>query len=281
MVKHKIKILLLGTGYPFPHPDRSGPSVAILVNEQVYIIDAGVGAVRRFQQAIDENKIKSKQKDLNKLFLTHLHNDHTLGLPDLIFTPWVMGREEPLQICGPKGTSSMVQHIEKAYSEDISIRINGLENGNKTGYKTKIKEINSGLIYRDDFVKVKSFKVKHGSWKYAYGFSFLIGNKKIVISGDTKPHPNIIKEAKGADVLIHEVVSDTEYEISKKWTKYLRTFHTSASELAEIANKTKPKKLILVHQIHRKVSAQKLVQEIKNHYSGQVKYGRDLDIIII
>jgi ribonuclease BN (tRNA processing enzyme) len=277
----KIKIVLLGTGYPFPHPDRSGPSLAVVVNEQVYVVDVGPGTVRRLQQAMDENKISVKQKDLNKLFLTHLHSDHTLGLPDLIFTPWVMGREDCLQIYGPKGTNSMVQHLEKAYAEDIDIRINGLEKGNKTGYKTKVKEIKSGLIYKDELVKIMAFKVKHGKWKHAFGFSFLIDNKKIVISGDTIPHPNILKEAKNADVLIHEVVSGTEYNTSKNWTKYLNKFHTSTSELAEIANKTNPKKLILVHQIHRKVSAEMLVKEIKNKYKGVVKYGRDLDVITV
>tara|TARA_B100001778_G_C18486905_1_gene583124 strand:- start:110 stop:958 length:849 start_codon:yes stop_codon:yes gene_type:complete len=280
MKKKKISVVFLGTGFPFPDPKKSGPSVAILVDERVYIVDAGVGAVRRFQEGILEKKISGvHQKDIQTLFLTHLHADHTMGLPDIIFTPWIMGRTEPLSVFGPQGTKSMVNHIQKAYKEDVDIRTTGLEKGNKTGYKTKVKEISSGIVYEDECVKVKAFRVKHGSWKYAYGYTFIIGDKKIVISGDTKPHPNVIKEAKGADVLIHEVASDTEYGKYKGWTRYMKSFHTSANELGDIAVKTKPKKLFLIHQIHRYVSATKLVAEVKKKYKGVVKYANDLDVI--
>lgn len=281
-MKTKVKIVLLGTGYPKPHPDRSGPALAVIVNDRAFILDAGPGVVRRIQGAFDNGIKELAQTNIDTLILTHLHSDHTLGLPDIIFTPWVMRREKKLAIYGPPGTKHMVKHITAAYKEDIFVRTHGLEDGNLTGYKTQVTEIESGIFYRDEQVQIKAFKVKHGIWKHAFGLTFLIGDKKIVISGDTKPHPDVVREAKGADVLIHEVVSDTSYDdVDPRWKKYLKTFHTSSTELAAIAKKAKAKKLILIHQIHPKISKRKLVAEIKQGYSGKVIYGNDLDVFVV
>ncbi|MEX0924678.1 MAG: MBL fold metallo-hydrolase [Candidatus Paceibacterota bacterium] len=282
MAKNTVKVVLLGTGYPFPDPERSGPSIAIIVNSSLYVIDAGPGVVRRLQEYINSTKNDAiAQRDLCTLFFTHLHSDHTLGLPDAIYTPWVMGRSVPFNIFGPPGTKAMVRNIQKAYEEDVHVRTTGLEKGDTTGYKTTVTEFSNGVIYKDEQIAVKAFRVKHGSWKHAYGFTITVGSKKIVISGDTKPHKNVVREGKDADLMIHEVASDTEYGKDKNWEKYMRNFHTSSSELAEIASQTNPKKLVLVHQIHRHVSATGLVKEIKKNYKGVVKYGKDLDVFTV
>jgi ribonuclease BN (tRNA processing enzyme) len=153
------KIIILGTGTPNADPERSGPSLVIIVNNVPYIVDFGPGVVRRASAA------RLRMSALTKAFLTHLHSDHTAGLPDLIFTPWVLGREEPLEIYGPPGIKSMTDHIVSAYQEDIKERINGLEPANKTGYEVKVKEIEAGIFYTDSNIRVEAFPVKHGLWK--------------------------------------------------------------------------------------------------------------------
>ena len=118
--------MLLGTGNPSADPDRSGPSVAIVVNDTPYIIDCGPGVVRRATAAFRKGVIGLALPKLKTAFITHLHSDHTVGYPDLIFTPWVMRRKDPLEVFGPAGLKAMTDHILAAYSEDIDIRINGL-----------------------------------------------------------------------------------------------------------------------------------------------------------
>ena len=90
-------IVMLGTGTPNPDPDRSGPSTAIIINGTPYLIDCGPGVVRRATSAYTSGITPLKARNLGHLFITHLHSDHTVGLPDLIFTPWVIERDEKLK----------------------------------------------------------------------------------------------------------------------------------------------------------------------------------------
>ncbi|MCK5264807.1 MAG: MBL fold metallo-hydrolase, partial [Candidatus Thorarchaeota archaeon] len=122
------KIILLGTGTPNPDPDRLGSSVAVVVNDSLYMVDFGAGVVRQVAAAgISVSKI-------TRAFLTHLHSDHTIGYPDIILTPGVIGRREPLEIYGPRGLTDMTNHIMAAYEIDIQERIQGLEPANQDGY---------------------------------------------------------------------------------------------------------------------------------------------------
>ncbi|MFX0141558.1 MAG: MBL fold metallo-hydrolase, partial [Candidatus Hodarchaeota archaeon] len=136
------KIILLGTGNPNPDPMRFGPSLAIIVEDYSYIIDFGVGITRRTYEAYSNLGIRPLDSPrLTKGFLTHLHSDHTLGYPDLILTPWVMGRSKPLEIYGPQGTQEMTDNILKSYNVDIKERMDGLEPANDVGYKVKVNEV--------------------------------------------------------------------------------------------------------------------------------------------
>jgi ribonuclease BN (tRNA processing enzyme) len=118
----KTQIVLLGTGTPAPDPEHSGPSTAIVVNGAPYLVDFGIGIVRQAAAARKKGVRGLEPVNLRIGFLTHLHSDHTLGFPDLILTPWVVGRKEPLQVYGPPGTSDMAENILKAYEADIKIR---------------------------------------------------------------------------------------------------------------------------------------------------------------
>ncbi len=275
----KTQIVLLGTGTPNADPDRSGPSVAIVVNDTPYIINFGPGVVRRAAAAHRKGVKGLEVKNLRRAFVTHLHSDHTLGLPDLIFSPWTLERKEPLEVYGPSGIRAMAQNIMKAYEQDINIRLNGLEPANKTGYKVNAHEIKPGVVYRDQNVTVKAFPVGHGSWKQAFGYRFETPDRVIVISGDCTPSASVVENCNGCDVLIHEVYSQAGFATRPpEWQKYHSNFHTSTRELAEIARKAKPRLLILYHQLFWGVSEEDLLKEMRESYSGNVVSGRDLDI---
>ena len=273
------KLVLLGTGTPFADPNKSGPSLAIIVNNISYIVDCGPGVVRRAAQAKELGFPSLEAAQLKTLFITHLHSDHTAGIADIILTPAVLDRNAPINIYGPAGTKKMTHHIMEAYKEDILIRINGLEKGDAIAYKVNTHEIKEGEIYKDSNIIVTAFNVKHGQWENAFGFVFQTKDKKIVISGDCTYSENLIKYAKGCDILVHEVYSDAGLKKrTQRWQDYHSAFHTSTYQLAAIANQVKPKLLILNHQLTFGTSLQSLLEEVKSKYTGAVVNGADLDV---
>ena len=273
------RIVLLGTGTPIADPDRSGPCVAVLAGGRSYLVDLGPGVVRRAAAAFKQGHDALSMERLTRAFLTHLHSDHTAGFPDLMLTPWVLGRKEPLQVYGPPGLQSMVDHLQKAYAEDIQVRLTGLEPANPDGYKVIVHEIEPGVVYTDENVKVTAFPVKHGAWKYAYGFKFETKDRTIVISGDTVPTDAVVKACNGCDVLIHEVYSQAGFDgRTQEWQAYHSASHTSSGELAKIAEQAKPKLLILYHQLLWGPTPEQLLSEIRKTYKGKVVYGNDLDV---
>lgn len=273
------KIVFLGTGTPNPDPRHSGISVAIIVKDRSYIIDFGPGLVRNAAAMSTRYGGPFEAlytKNIKRAFLTHLHSDHTTGYPDLIFTPWVEGRTEPLEVYGPEGIKSMTHHILEAYKEDIRVRLYGLEPANNQGWRVNAHEIKEGLVYKDEYVTVEAFRVEHGSWPEAYGFIFTTPDRKIAISGDTRPSKNLIEKCKGVDILIHEVYSAVKLkERTPFWQKYHPQFHTSTHELADIAKQVKPGLLILYHQLYWGVTDEELVKEITDRYDGKVSSAQD------
>lgn len=273
------QIVLLGTGTPNADPDRSGPSLAIVVRGTPYIVDFGPGLVRQAAKAHRSGIAGLEVSRLGHAFLTHLHSDHTVGYPDLIITPWVLDRYTPLQVFGPPGIREMTDHVLAAYEQDIRMRIDGLEPANETGYRVDVHEVAAGIVYEDSNVTVEAFDVSHGSWDYAFGYKFTTPDQTIVVSGDTAPSENLIEMARGCDVLIHEVYSQKGFEgRSPVWQKYHSGSHTSSIELAEIAQKTRPGLLILHHQLFWGSSEEELLKEITDRYDGPVVSGHDLDV---
>jgi len=274
------KVVLLGTGTPTADPERSGPSLAIIVNNTSYVVDCGPGVVRRAGAAAAKYGIPSlKPAGLMHLFITHLHSDHTIGYPDFILTPAVLRRNGPLEVYGPKGVQSMTDYLLKAYKEDIDIRLSGLEQGKPTGYKVNVHEIKEGVIYKDSNIVVTAFNVHHGSWPQAFGYRFKTSDKTIVISGDCTYDDNLIKYAMNCDILVHEVYSEEGFaKLPAAEQAYHSVFHTSTKQLAEVANKVKPKLLVLTHQLLFGSNKERVLQEIKSRYNGEVVYGNDLDV---
>jgi ribonuclease BN (tRNA processing enzyme) len=276
----RTRVVLLGTGTPNADPDRSGPAVAIVVDDHAYIVDAGAGVVRRAAAAVKTADAKALEAErLGIVFLTHLHSDHTLGLPDLMFSPWVLGRTTPLQVYGPPGTTAMVAHLQMAYGEDIEIRLHGGEPSNKTGYGGMGRDVAPGVVYRDSLVTVRAFEVPHGTWPHAYGYRFETPDRTVVISGDTRASDAVADACNGCDVLVHEVISAEHLkQRTPEWQAYHRAFHTLAPEVGDVATRARPKLLVLYHQIPTGISDADLIREVKTRYTGMVVSGRDLGV---
>ncbi len=281
------QIVMLGTGTPEPDPNRSGPATAIVVNDTPYLVDFGAGVVRRIAAAYQKGVTAFGHAGLNirTAFLTHLHSDHTIGYPDLIFTPWVMGRHEPLEVYGPPGLKSMTEHVLQAWTVDIEGRTNGINRHNATGCTVNAHEIVPGPVYRDANIAVTAFRVRHDEMEHSFGFRFETPDRVIVVSGDTCPTEALLENARHCDVLIHEAYSMHTYrQVCERAQAFRRTHHTSSVELAEIASAVNPRLLVLYHRSNPGGSMrianpeEVLVEEIRQIYDGVVVTAHDLDV---
>src|ERR1700682_683767 len=274
----KTRIVLLGTGNPGPDPDRSGPATAIVVNDTAYLVDFGPGVVRRASAAFLDKGIKALEPTkLRVAFVTHLHSDHTVGYPDLVFTPWTIGRRVPLEVYGPKGLRAMTEHLLEAYRVDIETRTNpdGNQRGFPEGHNVNAYEISPGGVYKDPHAKVTAFATKHAM--ESYGYRFDTSDRSIVISGDTNPAQETIDACRGCDVLIHE--ANTPAWLATRpdtFQKFAARYHTTTPQLAELAQQAKPRLLILYH--YSSLSREELFDDMLARYSGPFVIGRDLDV---
>jgi ribonuclease BN (tRNA processing enzyme) len=278
----RTRIVLLGTGTPRPDPKRSGPATAIVVNGTAYLVDAGPGVVRRAQAAVDNGIKGLAVASLQTAFITHLHSDHTLGLPDLIFTSWVQGRHVPLKLYGPPGISEMAKHILLAWQADIDIRTKGLEQRDATGATVEAHDVKPGRIYQDANLAVTAFPVRHGDVP-AYGYRFDTADRSVVITGDTSPSPEVIDNCRKCDVLIHEAYAE-DYRPADMagWIAYRAKHHTTTTQLGELAAKAQPGLLIVYHRgigpAGREISDQRYLEEIGRTFKGRVVIGQDLEV---
>jgi len=277
-IKDSTKVVLLGTGMPRPDPNAASPATAVVYGNRLFLFDAGSCVERQLAAA------KLPINGVTALFITHLHSDHTLGYPDLIFTSWVMGRKKPMDVYGPAGLKKMTDRLIEAYSEDIEVRISGLEHQTTEGYKVKAVEIKPGLIYDSLGVRINAIAVPHGNWKENFAYRIDTPDKSILISGDTRYNEELKKHAVGIDILIHEVYSLSHLKPEKRpggddWPQYMKEFHTSDVELGKIASLIKPKLLILTHIIRMGASDAELLIGIKEGgFTGRAVVGHDLEI---
>jgi len=271
----RTRVFMLGTGNPNADPDRFGPATVILVDTTAYLVDCGVGVVRRWAAAGRASPDVPKPWMLRRLFITHLHSDHTLGYADLIFSSWTLAGEtrSPLEVFGPSGTRAMTDHLLAAYTEDIRIRSS--EGGESAGAKppvVQVHEIKPGVVYQDALVKVTAFVVHHGTVPQAFGFRVQTPDRDVVISGDAGPPSTIPEQCHGCDILIHE----GGFFHRDSATVYRRTFHTSMEDIVSVARAAQPKLLVLYHLPPGDMPAG--LQFIRAGYSGRVVVAHDLDV---
>jgi ribonuclease Z len=284
----RTQVVLLGTGTPPADPDRSGPATAVVVNGTAYLVDFGAGVVRRAKSAVVDRGVAALDPvKLRVVFVTHLHSDHTVGYPDLILTPWVLGRRVPLEVYGPHGIKSMTEHVLAAYSEDFAARTRDRElftvGAFPEGHAVNAHEIEPGVVYKDANVTVTAFATKHAM--ESFGYRFDAPDRSVVISGDTNPTQATIDACNGCDVLIHEVLTHEWLAKRPDFHAYAARHHTTTSQLVELANKARPKLLVLYHasiSLRPAVDSERsspavLLAEMAG-YKGLVVVGRDLDV---
>lgn len=274
------KVVMLGTGTPVPNYQRAGTGVAVIHDGEAYVFDIGPGVVQRMIEAAQDKGIEELMPmNVKHLFVSHLHSDHTLDYAELVSTYW-WRRDEHINAYGPVGLQKMTEGFYAMQDVDIKLRTSGNQPmKDPTMYQVNVTEIaQDGVIFEKNGVSVEAFTVDHGDIKPAYGFKITTPDETIVFSGDTKYVEHMADMAKGADILIHEVISEEGWKgLEPNWQEYHQSSHTLTSELAKIANEAKPGTLVLSHVGHYAAPVESALTEVQALYDGKVVLANDLD----
>ncbi|MDU3131345.1 MAG: MBL fold metallo-hydrolase [Bradyrhizobium sp.] len=281
-----MKVTLLGTGTPTPRVSSFSASTLIEAGPEKLLFDFGRGStIRLFQKRVALGSITAH-------FITHLHSDHLVGLPDMwlsgwIGTPWA-SRKSPMIVFGPMGTVAMTENLTKAFAEDIRIREDD-EHLPPEGVAFVVKDIEPGPVYDKNGVKVTAIEVNHGEKiKPSFGYVIEYDGKKVVLSGDTKYDERVANAAKGADLLVHEVAV-IEPELSKSYPSYrdIEAHHSSPEEAGKIFSIAGPKLAVYSHIVFatlkpvQDVPEDMLIARTRTTYRGPFVVGHDLDSFTI
>lgn len=268
-----IKVTLLGTGSPIISQSRYSATTLVEAGGEKLLFDAGRGVNLRL------NAIDIKPGEINKQFLTHLHSDHLVGLPDLFLTGVLASqgmRKKPFKVWGPKGTKQMMSNLKESFKADLQSR-----SGTVT---IEAHDIKQGVVFEKNDVKVTAFLVDHKSIKPAFGYRVDYKGHSVTISGDTTYSPNLIDFAKGTDVLIHEVAFARSEDLKKsKALRSILSIHTTPKEAGKVFSQVKPGLAVYSHIVLLGGVSEEadLVGRTKETYEGKVVVGEDLTTIEI
>lgn len=279
-----MQVLLLGTASgPTFNAQRLGISTLVVAGPEKLLFDAGRSLTTGM------TRLAVNPVDVTKIFLTHLHSDHVISLPELLLFPWPQGRKTPLEVWGPTGTRSMMQKLQEAFVFDIRNRRHLLP---VDGVNVVATDIREGVVYESNGVKVTAFLVDH-SKAPAFGYRIDFRGHSVAISGDTKPSENLVKFASGVDVIIHEVnrwkqdpvLTGPPDELlpnsrqTRKQAIYIAEDHTDGAEAGKVFERVKPKLAIFSH--YGGLDPQATLALVRQNYSGPVEFGEDLMTIEI
>jgi ribonuclease Z len=268
---NEIRVTLLGTGTPRPFMDRFGPSILVEAGGEKLIFDVGRGAMQRLFQ------LDVSYADVTGVLLTHLHSDHVVGLPDLWLTGWIISnRATPTSLWGPSGTRKMAESLESAFSFDRDIRVRD-DKLPVAGGHLDARDIGEQVVFDRGGVKVTSFFVDHGLVRPALGYRVDAGGRSVVLSGDTRYSPNLIRHAQGVDLLIHEVAASSPEELRRnEHTRTVIAHHTTPEQAAQLFNEVRPKLAVFSHIVLRDIPVEEVMRTTRQSYAGPLQLGEDL-----
>lgn len=274
-----IKVTLLGTGGPLPSIERFGPSTLVEAGGQTFLIDAGRGALQRLAQA------DVPWRKIDGLLLTHLHSDHVVGLPDLWLTGWLVrpGRDRPLTVWGPRGTSGMLAHLREAFAFDIQMRQSD-DGASPAGVQISSVDISDGIVYDSGGVRITAFSVDHAPVEPAFGYRIDYGGRSVVVSGDTRVSENLIRHATGADVLIHEVASRESFVragVPEERVGSVIARHVTPEQAGHVFARARPRLAVYSHIAHATATDDDLIPGTRQEYPGRLEVGVDLMVITV
>jgi len=297
-LKTGTRLITLGTrGGPGPMVGRAQASNILIVNGALYIVDAGEGVTRRLTRA------GIAIRDIDNIFITHPHSDHTGGLGGLLSSEYDSNRTRPVNIYGPPGTDASVKPLVQFLAVSADIRIS---EGMRTVPPVKIffgHDTGTGTIYQDANVKVTAVENSHfnfapgtpayGKYK-SYSYRFETPDRVIVFSGDTGPSAALTALAEGADLLVTEVISVEEWKEQQiktgQWQsmtpeQQVRAFrrqveeHITPDEIGKLATRAHVKTVVLSHFLPAtdpKDEYERLGEQVNKHFSGKVLVAKDL-----
>ena len=273
-----IRIVLLGTGSgPRVDLQQYGASTLVEAGGERLLFDCGRGATLRLAQ------MQIPVGSITRVFLTHLHSDHIVQIPDLLLTGWAAGRRiTPLEVWGPRGTSSMMNGMLKAFAFDIHVRRDVDEKIPASGIRVLSHDIAEGVVFEKNGVKVTAFLVDHGPARPAFGYRIDYRGRSVVLSGDTRPSENLIRVARGADVLVHEAIDPEALRNrpdrpDSATIEAILANHTTFEQAGKIFSRVAPRLAVYSHAPRTK----NLAAATRKAYSGRLEGPEDLLTIVI
>lgn len=274
-----LELTLLGTGMPQPDADRRGPAQVIAVGAELVLIDCGAGTLHRLLEA------GYSGRDIRRIAVTHLHSDHVTGLPDLLWAGWCEGWwDPPPPIAGPPGTAELLHHLLEAFAVDIRLRTaeGALKRAN---LELPVEQIAEGWSVESDRWRLRSFEVDHRPVEHAFGFRLEAEAGTVVVSGDTRRCDNVARNARGADILVHEAIWEEGMrrliaaaptpEGRARFERIL-AYHTPAREAGEIAALADAAHLVLTHLVLAGAMPDDLASAAAETFDGRITVGEDL-----
>ena len=272
-----IVITLLGTGNPRPSSERFGPAILVEAGQERILIDAGRGSTIRLFECGSAGLLSG----ITAVLLTHLHSDHVVGLPDLWLTGWIFGRQSPLEIYGPEGVAALTRGLEQAFRFDVRMRRDVDEHLPAAGAEMRARDVTPGVVFERGGVRVSAFAVDHRPVTPAYGYRIEHAGRVVVFSGDTRYSEGVADAARGADVLVHEVLSpDVERRRSRvkdaATIERIIAHHTTPEEAGRIFAAAKPRLAVYSHIVPSPATAADLIGPTRHTYDGRLEVGYDL-----